>query len=38
MTGFEQGISGIGSDCSTNLATTTAHLLSGHNDDGHGLL
>ena len=26
MAGFEPWISGIGSDCSTNCATTTAHL------------
>ena len=27
MTGFESQISGVGSDCSTNLATTAALLI-----------
>ena len=27
MTGFKPGISGVGSDCSTNWATTTAQIV-----------
>ena len=32
MTGFEPRTSGIGSDCSTNLATTTAQPLNSLHD------
>ena len=35
MTGFKPGISGVGSNCTTNWATTTAHHIFTNPNNAH---